>query len=142
MLIDALSFAGEPKLAEDLALALDNRAAYDTIDTQGRGFSRGAPIPPWHAGHLALVLQDVRSALYRGRGSTKTEKQTLPSTRNDKTTEKKVRSAAAARFGRGRVNPFFEHGHWWVEDLRTGAQYDVIDVADGFAFEQVSSGED
>lgn len=41
----------------------------------------------------------------------------------------------------------FEHGHWWVTDKPTGAQWSVVDATggasvDGFDFEQVSEGDD
>lgn len=49
-----------------------------------------------------------------------------------------------------RVNADFEHGQWWITDLRTGAQWSACDaegseangVFDGFCFEQVSRGEE
>lgn len=63
--------------------------------------------------------------------------------------ERRVRRAA--RF-KGLINTrngsvFFEHGHWWVENIRTGAQWSVVDcqTADGvdyLDFEQVSQGEE
>lgn len=42
---------------------------------------------------------------------------------------------------------FFEHGHWWVEVIGSGAQYSVVDAAggrsiDGFDFEMVTAGDD
>ena len=37
----------------------------------------------------------------------------------------------------------FEHGQWWVTDLKTGAQWSVNDAAgDDFDFEQVSEGDE
>lgn len=41
----------------------------------------------------------------------------------------------------------FEHGHWWVTDKPTGAQWSVVDAKggcaiDGFDFERVSQGEE
>ena len=46
---------------------------------------------------------------------------------------------------RAHVLTFFEHGQWWVEDARSGAQWSVCDVADPirlFDFEQVTIGDD
>ena len=54
---------------------------------------------------------------------------------------KLVMREASQRFGRGKMNAFFEHGQWWVENRRTGAQYSVIDSVPGpFTFERVSYG--
>ena len=41
---------------------------------------------------------------------------------------------------------FFEHGQWWVENVRTGAQWSVVDCqtaggVDYLDFEQVSEGD-
>lgn len=41
---------------------------------------------------------------------------------------------------------FLEHGQWWVEDTRTGAQWSVVVATggrsvDGFDFEKVCEGE-
>jgi hypothetical protein len=60
----------------------------------------------------------------------------LPSERNTKAMERKVRSAAAQRFGRGKTRPFFEHGHWWIEvpdfyDPSYDAIYSVVDAEPG-----------
>jgi len=53
----------------------------------------------------------------------------LISSQDTRKAEKIIRSAAAAKFGRGRADLFFEHGHWWatVGD-RT---YDVVDAIPG-----------
>ncbi len=69
---------------------------------------------------------------------------TLPSTRNNVTTERRVRSAARQR---GMVNTrtastFYEHGQWWVENARTGAQWAVVDTLNGFDFEQITKGDE
>jgi hypothetical protein len=48
-----------------------------------------------------------------------------------------------------RINADFEHGQWWITDLRTGAQWSVDDaegseargVYDGFCFERVTEGD-
>jgi hypothetical protein len=32
--------------------------------------------------------------------------------------------------------------NWWMENFATGAQYDAVDTDTGFAFEQVSRGDD
>jgi hypothetical protein len=40
------------------------------------------------------------------------------------------------------LRSFFEHGQWWVEDARSGAQWSVCDSEPGpFCFEQVTRGE-
>jgi hypothetical protein len=67
----------------------------------------------------------------------------LLSTQDTEKVRRLVVREAAYRFGRGKMRAFYEHGHWWVENPRTGAQYDVVDTVPGpFGFEQVSSGED
>ena len=39
------------------------------------------------------------------------------------------------------LRSFFEHGQWWIEDARTGAQWSVCDAVPGpFCFEQVTNG--
>jgi hypothetical protein len=43
------------------------------------------------------------------------------------------------------VRTVFEHGQWWVEDARTGAQWSAVDIEDTvrvFDFEQVSEGDE
>jgi len=71
----------------------------------------------------------------------------LPSENPSTSTERKVRSAAADRFGRGKADPFFEHGHWWVkvyEEDPDGYRdyveriFSVVDTNRGFDFEEVS----
>ena len=70
----------------------------------------------------------------------------LISAQNTRKVEKLVRRAAAAKFGRGKARPVFEHDHWWViVDGKDGDEqiFDVVDsspsVADtGLSFEQVS----
>lgn len=37
---------------------------------------------------------------------------------------------------------FFEHGHWWIENAKTGAQYSVVDTDRGFDLEQVTQGDE
>lgn len=38
---------------------------------------------------------------------------------------------------------FYEHGQWWVEDKKTGAQFSAHDQSPGgIGFEQVSRGDD
>lgn len=66
----------------------------------------------------------------------------LITSQDTRASEKKVRSAAARYFGRGKARPFYEHGQWWVE-LPNGAQYSAVDIGfDDVGFEQVSEGED
>ena len=69
----------------------------------------------------------------------------LISTQNTRKVEKLVRRAAAAEFGRGKAQPVYEHGHWWITVANDDGDeiYDVVDsyssVADtGLSFEQVS----
>lgn len=62
--------------------------------------------------------------------------------------ERRVLRAARYRLGkRRRFSADFEHGQWWVTDLRTGAQWSAVDYETGagvpyFDFEQVSRGEE
>ena len=47
------------------------------------------------------------------------------------------------KYKRSEWNAFFEHGQWWVENRRTGAQYSVCDSSpDTFCFEQVTIGQE
>lgn len=62
--------------------------------------------------------------------------------------EKRIRRAANFRLKipRSRMQTDFEHGQWWVTDLRSGAQWSAVDceTQDGvfyFDFEQVSAGD-
>ena len=67
----------------------------------------------------------------------------LVTSTNSGRAERAVRSAAARDFGRGRMHAFYEHGQWWVEDKRTGAQFSAHDQSPGsIGFEQVSRGDD
>lgn len=72
--------------------------------------------------------------------------------RNSNRMKRRVRSAARAA---GIINTrngstFFEHGQWWVENIKTGAQWSVCDsegaegihTFKGFCFEQVTRGEE
>lgn len=48
---------------------------------------------------------------------------------------------------RRRLAADFEHGQWWVTDLKSGAQWSVVDAeggesVDGFDFEQVTLGDE
>lgn len=46
------------------------------------------------------------------------------------------------KYKRSEWRAFFEHGQWWIENSRTGAQYSVCDASpDTFVFEQVTQGE-
>lgn len=52
-------------------------------------------------------------------------------------------AAYKAKLGRRpNLDSFFEHGHWWVQDRRTGAQWDAVDTNYGFDFEQVTYGDE
>lgn len=64
---------------------------------------------------------------------------------NSRAMERRIRSAARAILGHRRLQADFEHGQWWVTDLRSGAQWSVVDASgggsvDGFDFEQVTRG--
>ena len=51
--------------------------------------------------------------------------------------------SAPASMRRRDIRTFFEHGQWWIEDARTGAQWSVNDASPGeFSFEQVTRGEE
>jgi len=66
--------------------------------------------------------------------------------------EKRVRRAArlAGIVTSRNASTFFEHGQWWVENSRTGAQWSVCDsegaegvhTFEGFSFEQVTKGDE
>lgn len=64
---------------------------------------------------------------------------------NTAAVEMKVRSDARAQLSIPArfLRTFFEHGQWWVEDARSGAQWSVCDTNIGvFDFEQVTQGEE
>jgi predicted cupin superfamily sugar epimerase len=78
--------------------------------------------------------------------------QGLKSEQNTPAMERRVLRAARYRlgvhgpYGRADYQTDFEHGQWWVTDLRSGAQWSVVDcqTADGvdyFDFEQVTRGD-
>ena len=54
----------------------------------------------------------------------------LKSTQETAAVERLVRSVAAAKFGRGRAVPVFEHGQWFVDV--DGRIYSVVDAVPGF----------
>jgi len=58
--------------------------------------------------------------------------------------QRKIRSAARAKFHRRYIDAFFEHGQWWITVCATGAQYSVCDSSDpcGFDFEQITEGDE
>ena len=61
--------------------------------------------------------------------------------------EKRVLSAAKAILRKRDIRAVFEHGHWWVEHTKSGAQWDAVDAegpgsVTGFDFEQVTPGEE
>lgn len=71
----------------------------------------------------------------------------LKTERNTKTMEKRVLKMARKMLGTRNVSAFFEHGNWWVSNLKTGAQYSVVDAEgpntiDGFDLEQVTDGDE
>lgn len=62
---------------------------------------------------------------------------------NTPTIERRVRRAVRYRLQLTRFQTDFEHGQWWVTDLKTGAQWSVVtcataDGVDYLDFEQVS----
>ena len=71
-------------------------------------------------------------------------------TEQDTTTmERRVRRAArlAGLVTTRTASVIFEHGQWWIENVRTGAQWAVNDAEgsgsfDGFDFEQVTQGDE
>ncbi len=73
----------------------------------------------------------------------------LRTEQNTSTMERQVRRSArlAGIVNTRNASVFFEHGQWWVENVRTGATWSVCDAAgpsafDGFCFEQVARGEE
>jgi hypothetical protein len=61
------------------------------------------------------------------------------------TIERRVRRAAreAGIVNVRTASVFFEHGQWWIENVRTGAIWSVVDAEgngsyDGFGFEQIT----
>ncbi len=75
------------------------------------------------------------------------ENETLPSTRDNETTRRKVVKATRAKFPGYRYDVFFEHGHWWARVIGYhgedgDATFDVVDsepsvAGTGFDFEEV-----
>ena len=70
----------------------------------------------------------------------------LPSQRDSERVAKLIRGAFLRIFHR-RGWTFFDHGHWWIEDPKTGAQWDAVDASggrsvNGFDFEQVTRGDE
>lgn len=73
----------------------------------------------------------------------------LRSSVNTEAMEAAVRGAARKILGftASRCRTIYEHGHWWVEDAKTGAQWSVVDSSGGisvfgFDFEQVTKGDE
>ncbi len=71
---------------------------------------------------------------------------TLMTETNTEAMGAKVLTAARKHFGTRKLNSFFEHGQWWIENARNGAQYSVCDCERNgvayFEFEQVTNGDD
>jgi hypothetical protein len=56
--------------------------------------------------------------------------------------ERQVLAAAGQALGSRRsLQADFEHGQWWITNVRTGAQWSVHDTTGGFGFEQVTQGD-
>lgn len=69
----------------------------------------------------------------------------LKTEQNTKAIDRRVRVAARAVLRLGyHMATDFEHGQWWVTDLKTGRQWSVVDAntLSGFDFEQVTQGEE
>ena len=73
----------------------------------------------------------------------------LKTEQNTASMERRVRSAArlAGIVNTRNASVVFEHGQWWIENIRTGAQWSVCDAEgpgsfNGFSFEQVTEGEE
>lgn len=62
----------------------------------------------------------------------------------DRMIHRAVQDAIADRdLPKGTYGTFFEHGQWWIQEKRSGAQYSVCDAEPGqFCFEQVTVGEE
>ncbi|MBU1621883.1 MAG: hypothetical protein KJ604_20700 [Gammaproteobacteria bacterium] len=61
--------------------------------------------------------------------------------------ERRVLRAAHAILRCPRLQADFEHGQWWITDLRTGAQWSCVDAegpgtVNGLDFEQVTEGDE
>lgn len=72
---------------------------------------------------------------------------TLKTETNTNAMERRIRSAARTALGHRRLQADFEHGQWWMTDLRSGAQWSVVDAeggnsVDGLDFEMVTSPEE
>lgn len=75
---------------------------------------------------------------------------TLRTETNTLTVARQVITAARAKLGKNedgrkrRLQVDFEHGQWWVTDLRTGTQWSVVDCENAqgfyFGFEKVTEG--
>jgi len=68
------------------------------------------------------------------------DKRPLPTERNTRSTERRIRKAVRELGYRGEL--VYEHGHWWLT-LPDGSIFDVVDASgensvDGFALERVS----
>jgi len=73
---------------------------------------------------LAEALRDSAGQLTEARGA-----RPLISSQDTPKAERLIRSAAAAKFGRGRADLFFEHGQWWAT---VGSRsYSVVDAIPG-----------
>lgn len=57
----------------------------------------------------------------------------LNTDKNTKTMCKRVETAARKILHTRKISSFFEHGQWWIEDRRNGAQYSVVDAEGGSA---------
>lgn len=66
---------------------------------------------------------------------------------NTTAVKEQVLKAFRARYGVRKIDGFYEHGQWWINDRRNGAQWSVCDAegygsTNGFCFEQVTNGDD
>lgn len=153
VLVDVLGYTQRPELSEEVALALQGRRWWTRTD-----YGTFIPQAEDRIYTLWSVLAHVEEALFppesgrqmRGQGApgahpSPQRRALLPSQRNMETVRRRVQSAAAQAFGRGRMRAFFEHEGWWIENIRSGAQYRVFDQGSPstpFGFEQFSAGDD
>jgi len=77
------------------------------------------------------IIRDALAQALRGAGRRTEAREARPliSSQDTPKAERLIRSAAAAKFGRGRADLFFEHGQWWAT---VGSRsYSVVDAIPG-----------
>lgn len=143
-LLDVLKSAGEKNDASFVPAwscpdAIKADPLYKTVSLAAQEQSKSSSVWWWILGGAGLA---AIGAVVMAGDKGKPNPSHLVSSQNTQAAKKKVASAAAAQFGRGKMTPFYEHGQWWVENLRTGAQYSVVDTSRGLDFEQVTQGDE